>query len=281
MVRRHHPRGRAVRHGARRHRHERVDLDRRSRPQHDGFGDAGRHHVLHADHGVGDAAGREAGRPLGQAPRIRDRLDRLRDRFADHRSRTEHRGAVPGLVRDRRPGRRARDPSDRRPGGGQLPGSRPDHRICDRRRGLGRRRSGRPADRRFRHHLLQLALRVRRRGRDHGCRGPVRARHPGPGRSPSGTNRYLERAALGRRSHLRRLRNAAEQDLGLDHPARVSRDQRQAHPATRNLAQRLADPRWAGCCSGHSSRASDGWSRPGGRRSYTSVFSRSGSCAAG
>ena len=77
-------------------------------------------------------------------------------------------GALPRLVDRRGPGRGARHPGDRGPHRRQLRGPGAGRGLRDHRRGVRRSGRGRPAHRRLRHDLPQLALRVRRRGRDHG-----------------------------------------------------------------------------------------------------------------
>ena len=233
VVRRPDPGRRPVRHGAGQHGHERVDLRSRGGPRQHRHRDAERDHLLHAHDGGHDAARREARRHLGSPTRARDRLDRLRDRLADDRVQPEHGRAVPGLVDHRGPRRGARDPGDRGAPGRQLRGSRSDHRVRRDRRRLRRGRRRRTAHRRLHDDLLQLAVRVRRRGRDHGLRRDLRAQDRREDAASEHPHRRAERPAVGVRPGRRRVRDAAEQDLGLDRAAALPRDQRRRDRSAR------------------------------------------------
>ena len=158
---------------------------------------------------------REDGRdPRAQAG-VHDRVRDLRVRLVDHRAVAEPPGAAVRMVVPRRRRRRARDAGDRGAGGVELRqgGAAPRVRHRDRRR--RDRGRGRPVDRRVVHHLLVVALRVRRRGAHH-RRGPApepahRRHAQGGGRPP----RPRRHRALGARARPDRLRGPALGHLGL------------------------------------------------------------------
>ena len=111
-----------------------------------------------------------------------------------------------------------------------------------RRRGRGDR--GRPADRRLRDDDLELAVRLRRRGRggDRGARRPPahEARAQARASAEAGLRR---RRALGRRARPDRVRDPEEQHLGLDQADRRADDQRARDHAVRVLAGAVPDRR--------------------------------------
>ena len=93
-------------------------------------------------------------------------------------------------------------------------------------------------------------------------------------------DRPAERAALGGGPRLRRVRDAAEQDVGLDHPAAPAGDRRRAVAPLGISPDDLVHPRSARRSSGRSSCASGTSSPRTARRSSTSRCSGSCACAA-
>jgi hypothetical protein len=194
---------------------ERRDRDGRRRRGHRRHRDPDGDHALHACHGRLHDHRRQARRAAGPQARVHDRLRDLRrglghDRDRAFVGRPARRVVVSGGHR-----RRADPPGDRRAGRRQLwpDGAAPRLRPGDGGRRRGRRR--RPGHRRAVHHVLELALRVRRRGAD-------RAGHPragaadgrrAPGRAPK--DRRPRRRAVGRRPRPRGVWRPALGRLGM------------------------------------------------------------------
>ncbi len=223
----------AVRDGARHERHERRDLADRGRPRHDHPGCADRDHPLHAGDGGVHVARREARRHPRPQPRLRDRPGDLRGRLAHHVPQPQPRRAAGWLVGDRGVRRSARDPRDRRPYGRLLRGTRPRGRLRPagwHRRG---RHRGRAADRWLGDDGVHLALRVRRRdrGRD---RDPARPRadRSGPRARAAPAARRRRGGAVVGRPRADRVRDPAQQRLGVRPAAHPTDDRRHRdHPA--------------------------------------------------
>ena len=172
-------------------------------PRHDGAAGSARDHGLRAgDGGVHDDRREARGQVRAQAD-LRDRARGLRGRFADHRAEPQRRGAPGRLVVRRGDRRRPGDPRDRLPDGRELLGPGAGDGLWPARRNRGRGRGGRAVDRRFHHHRVDLAARVRRRD-DHRDRhpalrpaeDPARARRERPRRSTS-SGRRCRRPAWG------------------------------------------------------------------------------------
>ena len=81
-------------------------------------------------------------------------------------------------------------------------------------------------------------------------RRAVRATDRRSGGCPAVADRPAERAALSRGPRLRRVRDAAEQDLGLDHPGELAGDRRRADRAIGRVPDDLVHPRSAPRSSG-------------------------------
>ena len=160
----------------------------------------------------------------------------LRLRLVHYVARAEPARPALRLVVPRRR-RRGADPArDRRPRRGELPGRAPARRLRPRRRRGCDRGRGRAADRRLLHHVLLVALGLRRRGRDR-ARDPP-AHPPDRGRAGRGAPEARSRRGgpVGARAGAARLRRPPLQRVGLD-PAEARRARLGG-----SLADRVADP---------------------------------------
>ena len=210
---------RAVHHGARHDRHERVHLSGRLRSRHHRRRSADRDHPVHPGDGLPDADRREARRTLGCQEDLRGRPPRLRDRVADHLRVTEPGRPAPGLVADRGTGCGAGDPGHRRVDGRHLPGQAACRCLRDPGRGERRVDGGGTPHRGLGVGRVLMALRVRRRvgrGRRHPA---VPADRPGRQGTPDEA-RHEWCCAVGARARFHRAGDPAVQPMGLDHAER-------------------------------------------------------------
>ena len=130
-----------------------------------------------------------------------------------------------------------------------------------------------PAHRRIHDDLPELAVRVRRRSRDHGGRRAVRSSHRRSNGCPAFADRRAERAPFGGRPGLRRLRHAAEQDVGLGHPAAPAGHRRRRGRAARGIADHLVRARRVGADLGvHRPAAAPVGRRPAAARRRRAVL---------
>ena len=226
-----------VRHGARHERHERGDLADRRGPRHDDPGRADGDHDVHAGDGGVHAARREARRHPGPQPRVRDRPGDLRARVAHDGAEPEPRRPAGRLVGGRGVRCRARDPRDRGAHRRQLRGPRPRARLRAARRRRRHRGRCRPADRRLGDDGVHVALRVRRRDRrrDPHPAAP-RADRAGSRSRAAPAARRRGRGAVVERAGPDRVRDPAQQRLGIRPAAHAADDQR--HARSRRWASR-------------------------------------------
>ena len=148
--------------------HERLHRHGGQGRGHDRHRDPAGHHALHAGDGCIHDHGREAGPDLGTQTGLHDRVHRLRLRVVHDGDRPHPHGSHHRLVTARRPGRCADHARRGGAGGHQLREGRAAPRLRPRRVCGCHRRGGRPVGRRPLHHLRQLALGLRRRGRPRG-----------------------------------------------------------------------------------------------------------------
>ena len=162
---------RSVPDDARQRRDERVDRHGRQGRRYHGHRYPDRHHLLHVGDGVTDDHRRQDRQDHRAQAGVRHRLRDLRDRFVHHGDRPEPHGVDDRLVGARGHRCSAHPPVDRRARRLELPARPTATRLRTCRLGRGDRSCRRPLDRRAVHHVLVVALRVRRRS-DRGARHP-------------------------------------------------------------------------------------------------------------